>query len=204
MSNKLNFKVFNEQVSGLEFSIKASGNPMRTKLDRGEITEKDLKRGAKLGAATPGSGHDCYLKGITVTFDVTAPLYWWKQMQRYHFIDFISSQSTMHRITTFDIKSACNEYVWPELIEKLNEKVKAYNVSKENGNPDKEIWYELVSNLPSGFSLTASMVTNYLQLKSIYEQRKNHKLDEWHDFIAFCDRLPKFNELTGVSKHFSK
>src|SRR6056297_1240224 len=60
-------------------------------------TIKD-KTAAKLAAANPGSGHDCWLKGVTVSMNITAPQYWWMQAMRYNFFDIVSSQSKMHRI----------------------------------------------------------------------------------------------------------
>ena len=78
----MNFNIGKSEVFGLESAIKASGNPMRTVFDREEVNEKDIKRAIALGSAKSGEGHDNYLKGIVVEFDITAPLYWWKQAQR--------------------------------------------------------------------------------------------------------------------------
>lgn len=103
----MDFKIINTEVFGLDKAIKASGNPMRTVLDRSEINEKDYLRANKLGSARNGLGHDNFLKGIIVQMDLIAPLYFWKQAQRYHWFDFVSSQSTMHCLLKFDVASQC-------------------------------------------------------------------------------------------------
>ena len=103
----MDFNIGKTNVYGLEFAVKASGNPMRTVLDRSETNDKDYLRAEKLGKCHPGEGHDNFLKGIVVEFDITAPLYWWKQAQRYHFFEYVSSQSTMHCLLKFDIENQC-------------------------------------------------------------------------------------------------
>lgn len=197
----MDFNVGKYEVYGLDFALKASGNPMRTQFDRSEVSEKDLKRGSVLGSARSGEGHDNYLKGIVVEFDVTAPLYWWKQAQRYHFFEFVSSQSTMHCLLKFDLESQCVKDTNKEVLAILNRLKDEYNaISDENKEEKKLKWRELVASLPCGFCLGATMVTNYQQLKTIYNQRKFHKLDEWHVFCDWCKTLPHFLELTGVEK----
>ncbi len=195
----MNFNIGKTEVYGLEFAVKASGNPMRTVLNREENTEKDYLRAVKLGTTRGGEGHDNYLKGIVVEFDITAPLYWWKQAQRYHFFEYVSSQSTMHCLLKFDISAQCVEETNKDVL-KLVEKIKdEYNLIPDS---EKELkykkWRELVASTPCGFCLGATMVTNYQQLKTMYNQRKEHKLVEWHEFCKWCESLPKFVELTGV------
>ena len=197
----MDFNVGKYEVYGLDFALKASGNPMRTQFDRSEVSEKDLKRGSVLGSARSGEGHDNYLKGIVVEFDVTAPLYWWKQAQRYHFFEFVSSQSTMHCLLKFDLESQCVKDTNKEVLAILNRLKDEYNAIRDENKEEKKLkWRELVASLPSGFCLGATMVTNYQQLKTIYNQRKFHKLDEWHVFCDWCKTLPHFLELTGVEK----
>lgn len=197
----MDFNIGKTEVFGLESAIKASGNPMRTIFDREEVNEKDVKRAIALGTAKGGEGHDNYLKGIVVEFDITAPLYWWKQAQRYHFFEYVSSQSTMHCLLKFDISSQCVSSTNKEIL-KIVEKIKdEYNaISEENRKEKKEKWRELVASTPCGFCLGATMVTNYQQLKTMYNQRKNHKLDEWHIFCDWCDNLPHFNDFTGCKR----
>lgn len=197
----MNFNIGKTEIYGLEFAIKASGNPMRTVLNREENNEKDYLRAVKLGNSRGGEGHDNYLKGIVVEFDITAPLYWWKQAQRYHFFEYVSSQSTMHCLLKFDISSQCVSETNKEVLA-IVEKIKdEYNAIDENDREKKKAkWRELVASTPCGFCLGATMVTNYQQLKTMHNQRKEHKLSEWHDFCKWCESLPKFVELTGVKR----
>ncbi|MCQ2794009.1 MAG: hypothetical protein MJ207_01370 [Bacilli bacterium] len=196
----MEFKIENSFVYGLERAVKASGNPMRTEIDRGACDEKDFTRAAKLGGARNGQGHDNYLKGILVHLDVYAPLYWWKQAQRYHWFDFVSSQSTMHCLLKFKVADQCVKTTDPRVIAIAQEKADAVLKLDLNDPKRNEKWRELVASLPCGFCLGATMTTNYQQLKTMYLQRRNHKLSEWHVFCAWCESLPHFIELTGVDK----
>ena len=101
--------ISNVEIYGLEESIKAAKFPFAKDISKvdGGITPT-IER---LSANPIGSGHDNFLNGITVQFDLTFSMKAWVEMQRYHFIDFVSSQSTMHCITNFDIDKMCNEYV---------------------------------------------------------------------------------------------
>lgn len=197
----MNFSISNYYVYGLERAVKASGNPMRTKIDTSEATDKDFLRAAKLGSCQGGEGHDNYLKGINVQLDVSAPLYWWKEAQRYHWFEFISSQSTMHCLLKFDIGSQCVDETDPLIIKRMGELVGEYNAipdDDEHRDQKKAKWRVLVASLPCGFCLSATMTTNYQQLKTMYHQRRNHKLKEWHVFCDWCEELPRFKELIGI------
>lgn len=199
--------VTNANVYGLEESIKASGYPMLSEIDTNGLNDKDYKRAKKLGNAIPGSGHDCFLKGILVQFDLQVPEYIWRQLDRYHFIDFVSSQSKMHRITKMDLDKSCNMYVSETIIEELNGYINMYNdfeysdtsILKLRNNyvpmTKENIFRLIVSNTPSGIMLTARMTTNYLQLKSIINQRSSHKMHEWRLLTDWMKELPMVNEL---------
>lgn len=186
------------RVYELEESIKASGYPMSEEIDLMEpLSQRDSQRASKLGKCRMGTGHDNFLKGIRVAFNITYPQYLSMQLQRYSFIDIVSSQSKMHMVTKMDIQSNCNEYVDPIIIELCEEYKDRYNDHQEK--QDKYFWFmKLVSNLPMGFQLTMRVNTNYLQLKTIYKQRKGHKLKEdWGAIITMIETLPKFKELIG-------
>jgi hypothetical protein len=167
--------------------------------------KKDLKRAYKLGNTDQGEGHDNFLNGIIVQFDMYAPLFMWKQIQRYHWMDFISSQSTMHKLVKFKIKEQCVEDTdeiiltrYQYLLDEYNnfdEEYKDVLNQKEIQALKKKKWRTLVASLPSGFVLGATMTTNYRQLKTIYHQRKHHKLEEWHVFCEWVKSLPQFKEL---------
>ncbi|MBP3931938.1 MAG: hypothetical protein J6D47_20500 [Peptostreptococcaceae bacterium] len=201
-------KVDNARVYGLDESIIASGYPMQTytvdldlleMLDEEIITKKDLKRVKHLGNAVPGSGHDCFLKGIIVQFDLQVPEYIWRQLDRYHFIDYVSSQSKMHRILKIDLDKACNKYVLDSTKETLKNLIDTYN-RETNDLGKKELFNHIIANTPSGLMLTARMTTNYLQLKSIINQRSNHKMQEWRYLCDWFKALPMFEELVCKSR----
>ena len=193
----MNFWIGNSHVYGLERAVKASGNPMRTQIDASEPNEKDYIRAVKLGSTRGGEGHDNFLKGITVQLDVGAPLYWWKEAQRYHWFDIISSESTMHCLLKFDVAAQCVDETDPKILERMRELIAEYNAIPEEDREAKIAkWRVLVASLPEGFCLAATMITNYQQLKTMYRQRRNHKLKEWHIFCDWCDSLPRFAELT--------
>ncbi len=194
----MKFNIKNTQVYGLDKAFKASGNPMRTIIDNGEVTEKDIQRAIGLAKTRGGEGHDNFLKGILVQMDVTAPLFWWKQAQRYHWFDFVSSQSTMHCLLKFDVESQCVEETNRDILAIMKHLIDVYNAMSDDDPTKKNKWRELVASLPCGFCLGATMTTNYQQLKTMYYQRRYHKLMEWHIFTAWCEELPYFKELLGL------
>lgn len=155
----MKFHIENTQVYGLETAMIASGNSYRVEMkdNTKKADEKDIKRAIMLGQTGIGEGHDQALTGIVVTFDLYAPLYMWKQLQRYHFLDFISSQSTMHCLTKFKIKDCCVEDTDSIILNRYQELLDEYNNS---GVKDINKWRTLVASLPCGFVLGASMVTN--------------------------------------------
>lgn len=200
----MKYSIGNEYVYGLDRAVKASGNPMRTHIETSESNDKDYNRASKLGSARNGLGHDNWLKGVTVQVDIVAPLYWWKEAQRYHWFDFISSESTMHCLLKFDISEQCVEETDPIILNRMREIIDEFNKipdDVEHKAERKEKWRVIVASLPSGFCLGATMVTNYQQLKTMYIQRRHHKLIEWHVFCDWCEKLPKFLELTGANKY---
>ena len=202
----MEFHIESTEVYGLNKAVIASGNAMRTVMANNLLDpgDKDLKPAAFLGTTSPGEGHDNFLNGIVVQFDLYAPLYMWKQIQRYHFLDFVSSQSTMHRLLKFDVATQCVSDTDPVIVRRYQDLVADYNAA-----PDAAKWRTLVASLPCGFVLGATMTTNYRQLKTIYLQRRNHKLKEWHDFCAWCETLPLFTTIclgegTNESKMIQK
>ena len=192
-------KVSNCNIYGIHEALIASGFPMKTTFDDDEFDNESLEnylnpnnknftRGTKLGTVPTGTGHDSFLKLINVQMNITTSIKVWTEMQRYHFFDIGSSQSTMHRAAKMNIKECCNSFVNDKIIEVLEELQTQYN-------SELITFEQFVYNLPVGFELTARVTTNYLQLKTIYHQRKNHKLKEWRDFCEFLKTLPHFEEL---------
>lgn len=179
--------VANVKVYGLDESVAASKYPMAIETERctSEITEmtKQLARCEK------GTGHDQFLTGIIVQFDLTFSIKAWVEAERYHFLDFVSSQSTMHRVVKLDPYEQCNEWVDVETIERLKRLIEDYEADKTPEN-----YLRVLYNVPVGFRLTARMTTNFRQLKTIYAQRKNHRLPEWREFCQWIETLPYAKE----------
>ena len=202
-------KLENTEVYGLERAIIASGLSFRSapKIDlTRDINEKDWKRGKNLGNAESGQGHDGYLKGIVVQVDITYPQYWTKQAQRYHFFEICMSSSAMHMLCKNaalpfeEFRKQYNEYVDDDIIKRVQEYAKQFNECTDE-KKKYELFMKMQSNNPLGYELTMSVTTNYLQLKTMYNQRKHHRLKEdWGAFCDWCDTLPHFNELTGCSR----
>lgn len=194
--------VSNVRVYGLDEAIRAAKYPKAVELDG---LTAELTNGIKACSTCPtGTGHDQFLTGIIVQFDLTFSQKAWVEAERYHWLDFVSSCSTMHKLQNMDARKQCNRYVDPRSIDVLNEKIAEYNrllnVRKEgiavSDDTLKEARLEMLYNIPSGFELTAAMTTNYRQLKTIYQQRRNHALPDWQMFCDFCESLPMFMELT--------
>ena len=202
MSNVLH----NIKVYELAESIYASGYPMMTQILHGEAwqkeidaiqadihtgtyTNKHIKRAIALANAQ-GGGHAQFLTGILISFDLSFTNKGWVEAERYRFLNFVSSQSCMHRITQMDIANCCSEQVDPRIIAIVNEKIDRYNESKS-----LEDYRNILDNIPSGLILTARMTTNYRCLRNIYEQRKTHRLQIWLDFCEEIKSLPMAKEL---------
>lgn len=251
-------RIYNVRVYGLEESLKASGypmkedkpeefsnviymdpdenNPIETCFAEEEEREKAIERAIKLGTAPTGSGHDNYLCGIVVQFDLEYTQYFTPQFQRYHFASIVSSQSKMHRLVKMDIEKNCNKYVDQRVISNLKYWVNLYNhfdeiwaglasgvdgneedffMKEENGKEVKaiyppmprcqeemelftkhELYMKAISNCPLGFMITMRVTTNYQQLKTMYLQRRTHKMwEDWGPVCDFIEELPMFKEL---------
>ena len=182
-------KVTNWKIYDLEESILASSYPMRTDTEPKDVEEKDLKRAISLANAE-GGGHNQFMSGILVAFDLTCSNKMWVELERYRFITFVSSQSTMHRIAKFDLESSYNEYVDPRIIQVMQTLKETYEL-----NPTPDNYLRLLYNNPAGFELTARLTTNYRCLRNVYEQRKNHRLPEWREFCKWLETLPYAEDL---------
>lgn len=186
--------VSHAKVYGLEDSFRRAKFPMSVD---SESVNYELTDGIKaLAKSRIGEGHDNYLLGIVVQFDLTFTNKAWVEMERYHFADIISSESTMHRITKFDLDKSYNEYVDQRIVDIMKEKVNEYNSMIDIFQPEekKKKYLEILYSNPAGFKLTAGMTTNYRQLKTIYKQRKTHRLPEWRMFCEWIETLP-YSEL---------
>ena len=202
--------VSNVKIYGLEDSVRGSKYPMAADLSK--VDETVTERTIQLAQAEAGSGHDNFLNGVIVQFDLTFSNKAWVEAERYHFLDFVSSQSTMHRITAFDLDQVYNSYVDPRIIAIMKEKTREYNELKadirelrDEGKDTTTLddvaaqkYLEILYSNPAGFRLTARMTTNYRQLKTIYFQRRSHRLPEWRAFCKWIETLPRSEFITRV------
>ena len=180
--------VTNVKIYDLEESLKASKYPMA--VDTDSVTSELTETHRKLAQSGKGEGHDQFLTGIRVNFDLTFTVKAWVEAERYRFLEFVSSQSTMHRISKFDLDAQYCEYVDPRIIGIMNELKDKYN---ESG--DKDDYLRLLYSNPCGFKLTARLTTNYRCLKTMYSQRKTHRLPEWREFCKWVETLPYAEDL---------
>lgn len=186
-------QIENCKVYDLFESVIACRNSMRTTPPEytQEEFEKSMQRAIKL-AKTPSSyGEDNFLCGIRVAFDIKYPNYFTPELQRYHFLDIVSSSSKMHRLVKMDMNTCFNKYVTAETKEQMRELVENYN-----NDPCYEHFMLVISNCPLGVELFMRCTTNYRALKTIYNQRKHHRLrEDWGSFCKFIEELPYAKEL---------
>ena len=194
-------------VYDLDESVRASKYPMA--VDHNKTNSEITDRTKSLGRTGMGEGHDNFLSGIVVNFDLTITNKMWVEAERYHFFQIVSSQSTMHRISKIgENRDNFDSHVDTRTLSILNEKIAEYNRLSSLAPPDdlnvtqkrdellKEAYLDILMNVPAGLKLTARISTNYRQLKTIYYQRKNHRLPEWRKFCNWMEtELPHFKEL---------
>ncbi len=185
--------VNNCKIYGLKNSFRVSKFPMS--VDSGKCSTKYTQTIKKLGTAEKGSGHDNFLKGIVIQFDLSFTVKAWTEAERYHWFDIVSSQSTMHRLNFMDFDECFCEYVTINTKNEMNRLKEIYNETK-----NVKDYLALLYNCPTGIVLTAGITTNYQQLKTIYSQRKNHRLPEWREFCEWIKTLPYSELITGEFK----
>ena len=194
-------KIENTEVHGIARAIYSARNAMNSwdKSDSDFVTdtlgENDLRLARNLVKA--GSDHSKFMRMINVTLDVTAPLYWWKEMDTYKVGTVRNSCSTMHKVHAkeFEIDDFSHEHLFDNN-NTLDYIVCALNVYRKNylETKDKAWWWQIIQLLPSSYNQRATLQLNYAVLRSIYHARKNHKLDCWHTFCHWIESLP-YSEL---------
>lgn len=167
------------------------------------IGENDLKLMKKLILA--GSSHRKFMRQILVSMDITAPLYWFKEFDTYKVGTVSNSTSTMHKLMDKPITLDCfafdayTEATMPlNLIEELENMRKAY-IKETNKTKKTLIWRALIQLLPCAWLQTRTCTMNYEVLRSMYFDRKNHKLIEWSEFCEVINELP-YSELITIEK----
>ena len=173
------------------------------KIENTSIGKNDLELMQKLIKA--GSEHRKFLRQIFVSVDITAPLYFFKELDTYKVGTVANSTSTMHKLASTPITIDCFEMgdftpfidnfkidlSWRTVVSYLEQLRQKYNETK-----DKRYWKELIRLLPESWLQKRTVTMNYENILNMYRQRKNHKLTEWSK--SFCDwvkTLPYAEEL---------
>lgn len=170
------------EVSGLESALSAIGFSYGEEL---ENSEKEVEIAKALVKRGLNSGEPNFLTGITVNLTVNASIKWWQQAERYHWFQIVMSQGVMHSISTRSWEFA------PETPKDIISQFKG-NVERYK---NKEILKaSLIYSVPVGLKEKARVTTNYLQLLTMYHQRKNHALPEWKEFCRIVEEMPMMKE----------
>lgn len=198
-------KFENTDTYGWDAAIRGMRNPLNSwdksdsyiSNERCDIGENDLALMKKLVAA--GSDHRKFMRMITVTVDITAPLYWWKQFDTYKVGTVANSCSTMHTIhknkfTLDDFSTDGLEDIVVDL--GFKPMINALNVARDlyNETGDKAAWLQMIKLMPMAYNQKRTVQMNYEVLRNIYHSRQNHKLYEWHMFCDWIVNLP-YSEL---------
>lgn len=162
-----------------------------------KIGENDMKLAQTLIRA--GSEHRKFMRQIMVCVDITAPLYWFKEMDTYKVGTVANSTSTMHKLASTPITKECFEMDdYEESIAPVDALIMLLENLRQQylRTQDKRYWKELIRWLPEGWLQKRTMTMNYENLLSMYRQRNAHKLSEWKDsFCGWIASLPYANEL---------
>lgn len=211
-------KIENVEVYGWEAAIRGARNPMNS-WDKSDSTCDDCRRDCptrdcvdcdvyvglndhKLlcGLANAGPDHGKFLRMITVSLDITAPLYWWKEFDTYKVGTVANSCSTMHKIHAkeFTFDDFSHDHLGLGL-GVLGTVIDFLNVYREEflSTKDKKYWWQMIQLLPSSYNQRRTVLLNYQVLKTMFHARKNHKLDEWREFCDWIRTLPYFELITG-------
>ena len=157
-------EIKNTQVYNLRNAVVSSGNAMRLEPQEvGDDTfETSLERCKKLAKNGGGTGHTNFRTGILVSFDLKYPQYFTKQLQRYHWVQYVSSTSMMHRITKMDFSKCCNKYVSAPSIIQMNYLIHLYNSLSE----DKSVFY----NIRDEYVSYMEILSSYMDLEDEYNK----------------------------------
>lgn len=197
-------KIENLKVYGFESAMCGMRNPMNSwglgDTEGNNIGDNDLKLLLQLCKA--GADHRKVLRQMLVSFDVIAPLYWYKEFDTYKIGTVSNSQSTMHKLANrplikhdFSFEDMHdNEYIVNAVIDNLNARIKDYQLTK-----NKNLWRTIIQLLPCAYNQGRTITCNYEVILNMYQQRKHHKLKEWIDFCQYMkNNLPYFDLIVDV------
>lgn len=166
------------------------------------IGEKDIRLMTTLCNA--GTDHRKFMRMIAVYLDITAPLYWWKEFDTYKVGTVANSCSTMHKIADkeFTLEDFSCEHLQNSWLAHLKETIRLLNDARDaynwcNTDAKKEWWWQMIQLLPSSYNQKRTVMLNYEVLANMYKSRRNHKLDEWHTFCDWIEKLPYSEVITG-------
>lgn len=163
------------------------------------VGKNDMKLMKTLAAA--GTDHGKYLRMITVTADITAPFYWWKEYDTYKVGTVANSCSTMHKIQAkeFTLSDFSTEHLSETNLIILDMTISALNNARLDflQTQDKRDWWQMIQLLPTSYNQRRTVQFNYAVLKNMYHSRQNHKLDEWREFCQWVKSLPYSELITG-------
>ena len=200
----------NVEIFGYKAAIRGMRNPMNSwsKSDSNAdlIGQNDEQLMLALAKAPEERK---YLRMIHVQFDVTAPLYWWKEFDTYKVGTVANSCSTMHKIAAkeFTLKDFSCEHLEGRALNTLEDMVDELNywrdyylaIKKQNvvgaDTKAKDIWWQMIQLLPSSYNQRRTIDLNFEVLLKQYRERKNHKLDEWHIYCDWIKEIALLNEI---------
>ena len=202
-------KVENISVHGFDSAVRAMRHPMQS-YDRSdsywmndvpgvkfEIGPNDLDLMRRLYKA--GAEHRTYARMIYCTMEIEAPLYWWKEMDRYTIGKSQVSTSTMHKIHAkeFTLDDFSHEHMKDSTEDVLHIVIGQLNLYREGffKTKDKEDWWQLIQLLPSSYNQRRTVSMSYEVVFKIIKERTGHKLDEWNVLVAALRMLPYVNEI---------
>lgn len=168
-----------------------------------------------------GTDHRKFMRMIVVYVDITAPLYWYKELETYKVGTVSNSCSTMHSIhkkpffvddfSCEDILDSCDRPLisarWQERVDWSPYEVfctivgllnRCREMYLETG--EKIWWRQIIQFLPSNYNQRRTLMLNYEVLANIYRARRNHKLTEWREFCRWIESLPYSELITGEEK----
>lgn len=204
-------KIENAEVYGWQAAIRGMRNPMNSwersdskwdgfgDADGFSVGEDDLDLMKRLAAG--GSTHAKYRRMITVTLDIVAPLYWWKEFDTYKVGTVANSCSTMHKIHAkeFEDEDFSCEHLTSHYYDSFAGVILDLNAARDKylETKDKKYWWQMIQLLPSSYNQRRTVLLNYEVLTAIYHDRRKHKLDEWHVVCDWIESLPYSEIITG-------
>ena len=217
-------KVDNVAIWGFKHAIRGMRNPLNSWDKSDSYFEDDIDVNSKafsLGENdldlmkrlfNAGPEYRKYLRQIFVSMDITAPLYWWKEFDTYKVGTVANSCSTMHKIAAkeFELDDFSHEHLEPlyfqdgniacdgyDFKQNLKDTIRNLNMARKmyNETKDKRYWWQMIQLLPTSYNQKRTVTMNYENVITMINQRTNHKLDEWNDFVAILKDFRYVKEL---------